>query len=87
MQMLCSNFVQPTIACNTKKTLLVSGVCLRDMMKAATVSLSPVLAQVCIWLLSRLGLEFGGADLAGITKYGVLGWLDVQIVALRAHCT
>ena len=21
-----------------------------------------------------------------ITKYGVLGWLDVQIVALRAHC-
>ena len=59
MQMLCSNFVQPTIACNTKKTLLVSGVCLRDMLKAATVSLSPVLVQVCIWLLSRLGLEFG----------------------------
>ena len=22
----------------------------------------------------------------GITKYGVLGQLDVQIVALRAHC-
>ena len=21
-----------------------------------------------------------------MTKYGVLGWLDVQIVALRAHC-
>ena len=55
MQMLCSNFVQPTITCNTKKTLLVSGVCLRDMLKAATVYLSPVLVSSVHLALEQVG--------------------------------